>query len=202
MITGFLLRKTLLKGDPDPFIIELPPYRKPILKNIWMNVREKINDYVKKAGTLIFAASVIVWFLQAFTPQMKLSTAPAESLFAYIGHSFAFVFTPAGFGDWRLAVSLLAGFAAKEAVLSTVGILFSNGTDLLSLTNGLQSALSPSAALAFLVFVLLYTPCMATLAAMQREFKSWKWTVGAVSWQLLFAWTASFLVFQLGRLFL
>ncbi len=201
MLTGFLLRKTILKGAPTPFVMELPPYRMPTLRSLWAHLSERVGDYLKKAGTLIFAASVIVWFLQAFTPAFQLSVSPEQSLFAVLGRFIAPVFEPAGFGDWRISIALLTGFAAKEAVLSTLGVLLAGG-GAGGMGPALQSLLQPASALSLMVFVLLYTPCMATLAAMHREFRSLRWTLGAVLWQLGFAWTAAFVVYQSGRLLL
>lgn len=202
MLTGFLLRKTILRGNPPPFVIELPPYRRPTLRSLWAHIAERVGDYIKKAGTLLFAASVIVWFLQAFTPQFMLTQDPAVSIFAFIGKALAPVFQWAGFADWRISVSLLAGLAAKEAVLSSLGVLMGSAEGALSLTAALQQVLTSASALALLVFFLLYTPCMATIAAMQREFRSWKWTLGAMAWQIILAWVSAVLVYQLAKLFL
>lgn len=192
--TGWLLRRTLLKGPPPPFIMELPPYRMPLPANLAGNLRERVADYVRRAGTIIFAAAVLVWFLQSFTPGLVLTENPGDSLFAGLGKALSVLFAPLGLGDWRITVALLTGIAAKEAVVSTLGVLFATGEGVGALTQALSTILTPASALAMMVFVLLYVPCTATIAAMKRELRSWTWTAGAVVWELSVAWIAAFLV--------
>ena len=190
--TAFLFKNTILKGEPAPFVLELPPYHRPALRNLWPPVWQRLRDFLTRAGTLILAASVLVWFLQSFDLTLAPVEDSGESILALLGRQIAPVFTLCGFPDWRAAVSLLTGLAAKETVVSSMAVLFGKVP--------LVAVFSPLSAYAFLTFVLLYTPCVAAVSAIHREMGSLKWTLVSVFWQLAAAWFASACVFQFGGL--
>ncbi|MDF2532370.1 MAG: feoB [Clostridia bacterium] len=204
ILSGVLLKKTILKGDASPFVMELPPYRIPTLKGLGIHMLDRGKGFIKKAGTVIFAASVIIWFLQTYNLSLQMVDDPANSIFGAIGMAIAPIFAPLGFGDWKSAVALLTGLVAKEVVVSTIGILHGLGevgegsTQLVTL---LQTAYTPLKAYAFMAFTLLYVPCIAAVAAIKREMNSWKWTLITIGYQLLTAWTVAFLIYQVGKLF-
>lgn len=193
-LIGLLFKNTIFKKDEEPFIIELPEYKLPQLKTLVTHTWEKGKGFLKKAGTLIFSVSVIVWFLSNFnfTGMVDMN----ESLLANIGRFIAPIFTPLGFGTWEAAVSLLAGLMAKEVVIGTMGVIFGE-----SLQTILPNYFTPLSAYSFLVFVLLYTPCVSVLAAMKKEYGN-KMLLFSVSYQLVLAWVVSFLVYNVGRMIL
>lgn len=195
VLTALLFKNTILKGDPAPFVMELPPYRMPTPKSLWLHVWERLKDFFVRAGTLILGATLVIWFLQSFDLQITLTGSAEDSILACIGTAIAPVFTLCGFGDWRASVSLLSGLVAKESVVSTMAVLFS-GTGMT-----LTQVFSPLSAYSFLVFVLLYTPCVAALSAIRREMGSAKWTAVTIGYQLAAAWFVSAFVFQMGTLF-
>lgn len=192
ILTALLFKSTVLKGKNSPFVMELPPYRLPSAKTLLLHIWERVRDFLVRAGTVLMGASILIWFLQSFNFSLQMVESD-ESILASIGMMIAPVFTLCGFGDWRASVSLVTGIAAKESVASTMAVLYGG-----SLT-GAFSALS---AFSFLVFVLLYTPCVAALTAMRREFGSRKWMAVSVVYQLAVAWIMSFAVFQIGSLFI
>lgn len=203
VLSGILLKKTVFKGEAAPFVMELPPYRLPTLKGLFIHMWDRGKGFVKKAGTVIFAASVIIWFCQSFNFSLQMVENMDESIFGVIGSIIAPVFAPLGFGDWKSSVALLTGFVAKEVVVATMGILHGLGEvgeDSLELAAALQTVFTPLKAYAFMAFTLLYMPCVATFAAIKRELNSWKWTLFAVGYQLAVAWLVAFLVFQVGSL--
>jgi len=177
ILSGVLLKKTILQGNVAPFVMELPPYRIPTFKGLMIHMWDRGKGFVKKAGTIIFAAAVVIWFLQYYNLSFQAVSEPAESILGAIGSTIAPIFSPLGFGDWKSAVALLTGFIAKEAVVSTMGILHGvaeateGSTDLLT---ALQTAFTPLTAYAFMAFSLLYLPCMAAFATIKREMNSWK----------------------------
>lgn len=191
VLTALLFKSTILKGKNAPFVMELPPYRMPSPKSLWLHIWERLKDFLVRAGTVLLGASVLVWFLQSFDFSLNMVT-PDESMLASIGKFIAPVFSLCGFGDWRASVSLVTGIAAKESVASTMAVLYS-GTSILN-------SFSALSAFSFLVFVLLYTPCIAALSAIRREMGSAKWTALAIVYQLAVAWFASAFVFQIGTL--
>ncbi|MEI7884644.1 MAG: ferrous iron transport protein B [Clostridia bacterium] len=193
ILVGLILRKTLFKGEPSTFVMEMPPYRMPSLKSLSTHVWDRSKDFVIRAGTLIFAASVIIWIFQTFRLDMNVAVNQNESIFAVLGTGISPIFAPLGFGDWRASVAIITGLVAKEAVVSTAGILYG------SLTN-IQAAFTPLSAYALMAFTLLYSPCIAAIAAMKRELNSWKWTVFAVMMQTGTAWLVAFLIYQGGKL--
>jgi ferrous iron transport protein B len=205
ILSGVILKKTLFHGEPAPFLLELPPYRLPTLKNITLHVWEKVKGFLVKAGTLILAMSVVLWFLQSFGPDLRMVDNAADSLLGLIGTAIAPIFKPLGFGTWQAAVALLTGLIAKEMVVSSMSLFY--GFSLSASGAVVAGALSgtfadPAAAYAFLAFVLLYVPCVAAMATLYREMNSLKWTLISVGWQLVWAWGVSFLVYHVLSLFL
>lgn len=193
-LIGLLFKNTIFKKDEEPFIIELPEYKLPQLKTLATHTWEKGKGFLKKAGTLIFSVSVIVWFLSNFnfTGMVDMN----ESLLASIGKFLAPLFAPLGFGTWEAAVSLLTGLMAKEVVIGTMGVIF--GENLQAILPNYFTTLS---AYSFLVFVLLYTPCVSVLGAMKKEYGT-KMVLFSVSYQLVLAWVVSFLAYNIGRMIL
>lgn len=203
ILSGVLLKKTILKGEIVPFVMELPTYRIPTLQGLLIHMWDRGKGFVKKAGTIIFAAAVVIWFLQYYNFSFQAVAEPAESMLGAMGSVIAPIFAPLGFGDWKASVALLAGFAAKEVVVSTMGILHgvADATEASSdLVTALQTAFTPLAAYSFMVFSLLYMPCMAAFATIKREMNSWKWTFIAVGYSTGVAWIAAFLIYQGGKL--
>ena len=196
ILTALLFKNTILKGKPAPFVMELPPYRFPTPKSLWLHVWERLKDFLVRAGTIILGATIIIWFLQSFNLQLQMVSDSADSILASIGTAIAPIFTLCGFGDWKASVSLLTGLVAKESVVSTMAVLF--GTAGTTMTQ----VFSPLSAYAFMVFVLLYTPCVAALSAIHKEMGSAKWTLITIVYQLLVAWFVSACVFQFGTLLL
>ena len=184
IVTALLSHATVFKGDAVPFVMELPNYRLPSAKSLGRLVWDKSRDFLSRAFTVIFVASVIVWFLQSFGPGLELVDNPANSLLAIVAGFIAPVFAPLGFADWRISTALIAGFMAKETVVSTCTVLFGTTAELLA-------AITPAAAAALLVFCLLYTPCVAAIAAIKRELGG-KWALGIVVFQCTVAWVAAF----------
>lgn len=193
ILTALLFKNTILKGKSAPFVMELPPYRLPTLKSLWLHVWERLKDFLTKAGTVLLGATVIIWFLESFDFSLHFIDDSSESMLATIGTFIAPVFTLCGFGDWRAAVSLLTGIAAKESVVSTMTILY-GGAD------AIAAGFTSLSAFSFLVFVLLYTPCIAALSTIRREMQSAKWTLISIVYQLFAAWFASAFIFQFGTL--
>ncbi|HHW49455.1 MAG TPA: ferrous iron transport protein B [Clostridiaceae bacterium] len=203
VLSGILLKNTVLKGETAPFVMELPPYRIPTLKGVGIHMLDRGKTFVKKAGTVIFSASVVIFFLQSFNFSLQMVEDPGDSMFGAIGKLIAPIFAPLGFGNWKPAVALLTGFVAKEVVVATMGILHGIGEaaeDSVELVGALQSSFTPLSAYAFMAFTLLYLPCVAAFAAIKREMNSWKWTLFTIGYQTAFAWIVAFIIFQGGRL--
>ena len=199
ILIALILKSTAFKGNPVPFVMELPNYRLPSAKSVAMLLWEKARDFLQKAFTVIFIASIIIWFLQTFDIRFNVVKNSADSMLAIIGRFIAPVFAPLGFGDWRAATSLISGFTAKEAVVSTMGVLMNVGTsDLPSVLGGLFTT---RAALSFLVFTLLYTPCVAAVTTIKKELNSKTITAGVVVMQCVIAWLAAFAVYNIAGLF-
>lgn len=204
VLSGILLKSTILKGEASPFVMELPPYRIPTLKGLGIHMLDRGMGFIKKAGTVIFAAAVIIWFLQSYDLSFHMVENPETSIFGVIGKLIAPIFAPLGFGDWRASVALLTGLIAKEVVVSTMGILYGIGEigeNTGQLVTVLQGAFTPLKAYAFMAFTLLYFPCIAAFGAIKREMNSWKWTLITVLYQTGTAWIISFMIYQGGRLF-
>jgi ferrous iron transport protein B len=191
---ALLMKKTLFKGEPVPFVMELPNYRLPSAKNVCQLLWEKAKDFLQRAFTIIFLATIVIWFLQTFDLHMNVVVDSEDSLLAVLAGVISPVFKPLGFGDWRVSTSLLTGFLAKESVVSTMSILFGS-------TGSLMAGLSTAAAAALLVFCLLYTPCVAAVASIKRELGG-KWAVTVVIMQCVVAWLAAFVVYLLAGIFM
>ena len=194
IIAAKLLGATASRGNPVPFVMELPNYRFPSAKSVWQLCWDKAKDFLTRAFTIIFVATIIVWFLQTFDTRLNLVTDSANSLLATVGTVLAPLFAPLGFGDWRVSTALITGFIAKESVISTLGILTGAGTDVT--VEALGSLFTTVTAASFLVFTLLYTPCVAAISAVKRELGSgWK-AAGVALSQCAVAWVVSFLVYR------
>lgn len=198
ILMALLLKATAFRGKPVPFVMELPNYRLPAAKNVALLLWEKAKDFIQKAFTVIFIATLIIWFLQTFDSRLNVVENSENSLLALLGKWIAPVFRPAGFGDWRVVTSLISGFSAKEAVISTMSVLLGAGTaELPALLGSMFSTLS---AVSFLAFTLLYTPCVAAVATIRRELNSVVKTAGVVIMQCGVAWLVSFIIYQVGSL--
>ena len=200
LLVAVILKNTLVHGKPMPFVMELPNYRFPSAKSVVFLMWDKAKDFIQKAFTVIFMATLIIWFLQTFDTRLNVVNDSADSLLALIGKLIAPIFTPLGFNDWRVATALISGFSAKEAVVSTLSVL--TGTSMTNLSSTLGSIFTPLTAASFLVFTLLYTPCIAAVATIKREMNSlWK-TIGIVCMQCGVAWLVACLFYQIVRAFL
>lgn len=188
IISALIMKTCVFKGNPVPFIMELPNYRFPSLVNIRRLIFMKAKDFVTQAFTVIFFATIVVWFLQAFDLKLNLVDNPAESMLAELGDFLSPIFSPLGMKDWRICTAFISGFMAKESVISTLNILMSG--------NSLQQVFSPLTAFVFLVFCLLYTPCVAAIAAVKRELGK-RYAFGVVFLQCAIAWVVSFFVYQM-----
>ena len=198
VLLALILKNTLFRGNPVPFVMELPNYRLPSAKSVALLLWDKAKDFLQRAFGIIFIATIIVWFLQSFDTRLNVVESSTDSLLAMIGHVIAPIFRPLGFGDWRAATSLISGFTAKEAVISTMAVLLE--TNLANLGGTLSSVFTPLAAASFLVFTLLYTPCVAAVAAIKRELGSRLQTLGVVFLQCAVAWICAFIVYTIGSL--
>ena len=203
MVVGILmalvLKTTMFRGNPVPFVMELPNYRFPSAKSVLLLMWEKAKDFLTRAFTVIFMATVIIWFLQSFDLKLNVVSDSTQSILARLGQLVAPLFAPLGFGDWRMVTALVSGFTAKEAVVSTFGVIL--GVSAEQLQVALHSLFTPLSAASFLTFCLLYTPCVAAVATIRRELGSkWK-TVAVVISQCLVAWLAALLVYQIGGFF-
>jgi len=197
---GLLLRKTAFRRGDTPFVMELPNYRIPTVKNVSRRLWDRAKDFLTRAGTIIFAMSVVVWFLQSFSPDFKMVADSAQSIFGRIGAAIAPIFRPLGFGEWEKSVALLSGTIAKEAVVSTMQVLYSAETTQ-RLGAVLATKFTPLSAYAFLVFTLLYVPCVSAIAAIRREIGSWRLTLLSIGLQTGTAYIVALIVYQVGRLF-
>ena len=190
ILIAFLYRGTLFKGEPVPFVMELPNYRLPGAKNVAQLLWEKAKDFLQKAFTVILMATIVVWFLQSFDLHLDLVENSADSILAMIAGALVPILRPLGLGDWRICTALISGFMAKESVVSTLEVLFGGG---------ITSVLTPLSAGVLLVFSLLYTPCVAAVASVKRELGT-KWAVGMVFWQCLIAWVVAIITRGIGML--
>lgn len=200
IIVALIFDRTVFRGKPIPFVMELPNYRFPSAKSVLLLMWDKAKDFLQRAFTIIFLATVIIWFLQSFDSRLNVVTDSADSILAAIGHLLAPVFAPLGFNDWRIPTALITGFTAKEAVISTLGVLM--GTSTAALGPALHTLFTPVSAISFLVFTLLYTPCVAAIAAVKRELESGWLALGVVILQCVVAWLAAFGVYLLLGLFI
>lgn len=201
VICGLLLKKTIFKGNPVPFVMELPAYRIPAARNVLMHMWEKGKDFIQKAFTVIFAASIVIWFLQNFSTSINMVSDSSQSMLARLGALVAPIFKPLGFSDWRLSTALMTGFAAKETVVSTLMIL-TQAASQSELYAALGTMMNTASSLSFLVFSALYMPCAAAFAASKRELKSTKYAVYTSLLQTGVAYVAAIIVYNIARLFL
>ncbi|WP_443711098.1 ferrous iron transport protein B [Ruminococcus sp.] len=195
IIYALILKSTKFKGEPVPFVMELPNYRLPSAKSVVHLIWEKAKGFIEKAFTIIFVASIIIWFLQTFDAKFNVAESPEQSLLAMIGSLVAPIFAPLGFGDWRVSTALITGFTAKESVVSTLTVLMGGNAELVS------TLFTPFTAAVFLVFTLLYTPCVAAIATVKREMGSTKAAVATVIIQCAIAWCVAFLIHAVGLAF-
>ena len=200
IIVALILKSTSFKGNSVPFVMELPNYRFPSAKTVILLMWDKAKDFLQRAFTIIFIATIIIWFLQTFDLKINVVTDNSDSILAHIGKLIAPIFIPLGFSDWRISTALITGFTAKEAVVSTLSILI--GTNASNLTYSLSNLFTPLSAVSFLVFTLLYTPCIAAIAAIKAELKSASKSVFVSLMQCAIAWLTAFLVYSIGGLIL
>ena len=198
VLVALIMKHTMFRGNPVPFVMELPNYRLPSLRSVVLLMWEKAKDFLERAFTVIFLVTVIIWFLQNFDMRLNVVSDSADSILAGIGRIIAPIFAPLGFGDWRMVTALVSGFSAKEAVVGTFGVVLGVGTNQLPVA--LHQLFTTLSAASFLAFTLLYTPCVAAVATIRRELDStWK-TVGVVLMQCVVAWIVALLVYQVGLL--
>ena len=198
ILVALVLKNTAFKGNPVPFVMELPNYRFPSAKSVVLLMWEKAKDFLTRAFTVIFMATVIIWFMQTFDTRLNVVENSGSSILAALGRLVSPIFAPLGFGDWRMVTALVSGFTAKEAVVSTFGVILGVSTE--QLGAALHSLFTTASAASFLAFCLLYTPCVAAVSTIRTELKSgWK-TVGIVFAQCLVAWLAAFMVYHVGLL--
>lgn len=193
ILTAVISKNTRYKGEAVPFVMELPTYRMPRPKNVGQLLWEKSKDFIQRAFTVIFIASMVIWFFQTFSPSFAMVSDSSQSMLAILAGFLAPIFAPLGFGDWRMVTALISGFLAKESVVSTLGILFGS-------VAALQQTLTPASAASFLVFCLLYTPCVAAIASIRRELGR-RWAFQIVIFQCVVAWVCAFIVHLVTLLF-
>ena len=198
ILLAIMLKDTAFRGQPVPFVMELPNYRMPSAKSVGLLLWEKARDFLERAFTVIFLATIIIWFLQTFDTKLNVVTDSADSLLALVGQFISGIFRPLGFNDWRVATALISGFTAKEAVVSTLAVLLNTSTA--NLGAALGALFTPLSALSFLVFTLLYTPCIAAVTTIRRELGSFWKMLGVVVLQCSVAWLMGMLVYQIGGL--
>lgn len=198
VLVALVMKNTAFRGNPVPFVMELPNYRLPSPKSVFLLLWEKARDFLERAFTIIFVATIIIWFLQTFDTRLNVVADHTNSLLAMIGRVISPILKPIGFADWRVATALISGFTAKEAVVSTLSVLLN--TSMAALGPALSSLFTPLSAISFLVFTLLYTPCVAAVATIKKELNSSIGTVGIVIMQCVIAWLAAFVFYQIGGL--
>lgn len=201
IICAFIFKNTLFKGSPVPFVMVLPSYRIPNMKSVLLRTWENVKGFIKKAFTVIFVATIIIWFLQSFDFGLNMVSSSEDSMLAAIGIAAAPIFKPLGFGDWRAATALITGLSAKEAVVSTLAVL-TGANEGVSITTMLTGIFTPLSAFAFMAFCLLYMPCVATLATIRREMGSWAYALRVVLFQTIVAWIVAFIIYNVGSLFI
>ncbi|MBT9141590.1 MAG: Fe(2+) transporter FeoB [Dehalococcoidia bacterium] len=200
IIMALIFRKSILKGPSGHFVMELPPYRLPTITGVLVHMWERGRLFLIRAGTIIFGVVVLIWFLGSMP--WGVEYASAESWIGQIGSFFAPIFAPAGFGQWQAAVSLVFGFLAKEVVVGVMGTIFAVEEGVLGGVIAAQLGWTPLVAFAFMVFCLLYIPCMAATGVIRSETNSWRWAGFAALYTTVVAWIAATLIYQIGRLFI
>jgi ferrous iron transport protein B len=193
IIVALLTKKLIFKGEPVPFVLELPNYRMPSAKSVLRLIWDKTKDFIQRAFSVIFIACIVIWFLQTFDFRMNMVTDSQQSMLHDISSVLAPLFSPVGFGNWKVVSSLFCGFLAKESVVATLTVLIGS-------TSQVQAVLTTASAVSLLVFCLLYTPCVATIATVKRELGS-KYAVGLVFWQTGIAWICALIAYTLARAF-
>ena len=201
IVCGLILKKTLFTGNPVPFVMELPAYRIPSAQSVALHMWEKAKDFLHRAFTIIFAATIIIWFLQSYDFSFHAVQDASQSMLATIGNLLSVLFEPLGFGDWRASSALITGVSAKESVVSTLTIL-TNASSEAHLSDALMTIFTPVSAFAFLCFTVLYMPCVAAFAATKRELGTWKQALAVVSFQTGVAYVVAFFIYQIGSVFL
>lgn len=201
ILVGLCLKKTFFKKTMAPFLMELPSYHLPMPSSVLRNTWDKAKGFIIKAGTIIFAMSVVIWALQSFTPQFSFAENANDSIFGIIGAFIAPLLIPLGFGTWQAAVSLLSGLVAKEAVVSSMLVLYSASNET-QLSQIISQAFTPLSAFTFMLFCLLYVPCISAFVTIKREMGSWKWAFASAGMQIGVAYIVSMLVYQIGSLFI
>ena len=201
VLSGLLLKNTIFKGEPVPFVMELPAYRIPSRKSVLIHMWQKAKDFIQKAFTIIFLSTIVIWFLQSYSWSYGMVEDSSNSILAYIGTLVAPIFKPLGFNDWRASTALITGLTAKEAVVSTLSVLTGVVTDV-ELSEVLFTVFTPLSAFAFLTFTLLYMPCIAAFAATKRELNSMKYAILTALFQTATAYVVGAIVYQIGSLFL
>lgn len=201
IVAGLLLKKTIFEGSPVPFVMELPSYRMPAAKSVFLKMEERAMDFIKRAFTVIFMATIVIWTLQSFDFGFNIVADAGDSMLASVGKLVAPVFAPLGFADWRAATALVTGLTAKEAVVSTFAVLLGAG-DAGSVVPLLTQIFTPLSAFSFLTFTLLYMPCAAAMAAVKRELGGWGSAIGVMAFQTVTAWIVACIVYQAGSLIL
>lgn len=202
VLAGFILKKTVFRDVSSGFVLELPTYRMPSFKGTVLNMWQKAKDFITKAGTIIFLMSVVIWLMQNFTLTLDVAQSSAESILGVVGTAIAPIFSPLGFGHWQESVALLTGLVAKEAVVSTMSVLYGAAGDSAVLAGLLGTVFTPLSGYSFLVFTLLYMPCMSAFATIKREMGGWRWAFGAAAFQTTLAYLVALLIYQVGSLLL
>ena len=201
ILVAMIAKNSIFKGDAVPFVMELPNYRMPGAKNVLQLLWDKAKDFIRKAFTVIFIASIVIWFLQSFNFQFEMIEDSSQSILAAIGTFVSPIFKPLGFNDWRASTALMTGITAKESVVSTLSVLTATNTAT-SLNSALAGIFTPMSAFAFLVFTVLYMPCIAAFAATKRELGSWLQALLTAGFQTGMAYLVAMLIYQIGNLFL
>ena len=198
ILAALVMKSTSFRGKPVPFVMELPNYRFPSARSVFLLMWEKAKDFLQRAFGVIFVITILIWCLQNFDLRMNVVADSADSILASIGKFVAPVFAPLGFGDWRMVTALVSGFTAKEAVVGTFGVILGVGNE--QLTGALHQLFTLRSACSFLAFTLLYTPCVAAVAAIRRELNSGIKTLGIVIMQCSVAWLVAWIVYLVGGL--
>ena len=201
ILAGLLLKKTVFEGSPVPFVMELPSYRLPAARSVMLKMWERATDFIKRAFTVIFIATIIIWALQSFDFGLNIVTDTGNSMLASVGKLISPIFAPLGFADWRAATALVTGLTAKEAVVSTFAILL-GAKDPGSVVPLLSQIFTPLSAFSFLTFSLLYMPCVAAMAAVKREMGGWRSAALVMAFQTAVAWVVALIVYQIGSFLL
>lgn len=201
ILCALIFKHTIYKGETVPFLMVLPTYRMPAIKSVWLRMWENARGFIKKAFTIVFLATIVIWFLQSFNWSLSMVDSPNESILASLGKFLSPVFAPLGLADWRASTALVTGLSAKEAVVSTFAVL-TGSSGSAALSAALVKIFTPLTAFTFMVFCLLYMPCVATLASVKREMNGWRYALLVVFFQTGVAWIVSFIVYQVGKLIL